>query len=172
MKTSKTIRQSGYNYRLAPADRVLMESILEYAGHHPWLFGGMLLMFAIVFAYEMRLARRKGVDVTPTEAVALINGGAQAVDIRAAAQFEKGHLLDARNVPMSDLDQHLPSLEKLTERGILVYCDNGASSLKAAEKLRERGIKSARSLRGGLNAWRSENLPVFAGRKSRKKETS
>jgi rhodanese-related sulfurtransferase len=149
-----------------------MESIFEYAGSHPFLFGGMLLMFGIVFAYEMRMARRKGVDVTPAEAVALINGGAQPVDIRAAAQFEKGHLLDARNVPLSDLEQHLPSLEKLKDRGILIYCDNGASSIKAIEKLRERGVTNAKSLRGGLTAWRGENLPVFAGRKSRKKEAS
>lgn len=149
-----------------------MDSIFEYAGNHPFLFGGMLLMFGIVFAYEMRVARRKGVDVTPAEAVALINGGAQPVDIRAAAQFEKGHLLDARNVPLSDLEQHLPSLEKLKDRGILIYCDNGASSIKAIEKLRERGVANAKSLRGGLTAWRGENLPVFAGRKSRKKEAS
>jgi rhodanese-related sulfurtransferase len=149
-----------------------MESIFAYAGQHPFLFGGMLLMFAVVFAYEMRLAGRKGVDVTPTEAVTMINGGAQPVDVRAAAQFEKAHLLDARNIPLGDLDQHLASLEKLKERGIVVYCENGASALKVVEKLRERGITSARSLRGGLNAWRAENLPVFAGRKSKKKDAA
>lgn len=148
-----------------------MDSILEYAARHPFLFGGMLLMFAVVFVYEMRIARRKGVDVTPTEAVALINDGAQPVDIRAAAQFEKAHLLDARNIPLPDFDQHMAALEKLKDRGILIYCDNGTVSIKAVEKLRERGIAGARSLRGGLTAWRGENLPVFAGRKQRKKET-
>ena len=149
-----------------------MESILEYASDNRLLFGGMLLMFAVVFAYEVRFARRKGVDISPVEAVALINGGAQPVDIRAAAQFEKGHLLDARNIPLADFEQHFASLEKLKERGLLVYCENGASSAKAVEKLRERGITTARSLRGGLVAWRAENLPVFAGRKTRKKDAS
>ncbi len=147
-----------------------MASILEYAGNHPFLFGGMLLMFAIVFAYEMRMARRKGVDVSPVEAVALINGGAQPVDIRAAAQFEKGHILDARNVPLADFDQHMASLEKLQERGILIYCDTGAISLKAVEQLKARGVSNVRGLRGGLTAWRGENLPVFAGRKVRNKK--
>lgn len=149
-----------------------MESIIEYAGNHPFLFGGMLLMFAVVFAYEMRVARRKGVDISPAEAVALINAGAQPVDIRAAAQFEKAHLLDARNVPLSDFDHQLPALEKLKDRGILIYCENGATAIKAVEKLKERGITSVKSLRGGLAAWRGENLPVFAGRKARKKELS
>lgn len=149
-----------------------MDSILEYAGNHPFLFGGMLLMFAIVFAYEMRMARRKGVDISAPEAVTLINAGAQPVDIRAAAQFEKGHLLDARNIPLSDLDQHMPSLLKLKDRGILVYCDNGMTSVKAVEKLKAQGITEVKSLRGGLTAWRGENLPVFAGRKTKKKDAS
>lgn len=147
-----------------------MESILAYAGAHPFYFGGMLLMFAVVFAYEMRVARRKGVDLSPVEAVAFINGGAQPVDLRASAQFEKGHLLDARNVPLADLEQHLPSLEKLKDRGILVYCETGSTSIKAVEQLKARGVEQVRSLRGGLGAWRNENLPVFSGRKSRKKD--
>jgi rhodanese-related sulfurtransferase len=149
-----------------------MDSILLYAGAHPFLFGGMLLMFAVVFAYEMRMARRKGADVTPVEAVTLINAGAQPVDLRSAAQYEKGHILDARNVPIADLDQHLASLSKLKDRGILVYCDNGGSSLKAVETLKARGVEGVKSIRGGLTAWRAENLPVFAGRKSRKKDSS
>jgi rhodanese-related sulfurtransferase len=149
-----------------------MDSIIEYAGNHPFLFGGMLLMFGIVFAYEMRAARRKGVDITPAEAVAMINGGAQPIDIRATAQFEKGHLLDARNVPLADFEQHMPVMEKLKERGILIYCDNGSTSIKAVEKLKAHGITNVKSLRGGLTAWRGESLPVFAGRKTRKKDAS
>jgi thiosulfate/3-mercaptopyruvate sulfurtransferase len=149
-----------------------MDSIIQYAGANPMLFGGLLLMFAVVFAYELRVAGRKGMDVPPSEAVAFINGGAQAVDIRAPAQFEKAHLLDARNAPLGDLDQHVSSLQKLQDTGILVYCDNGAKSLKAAELLKAKGVSGIKTLRGGINAWRAENLPVFAGRKGRKKESA
>lgn len=148
-----------------------MNSIIEYAGNHPFLFFGMMLMFAIVFAYEMRAARRKGLDISPAEAVAMINAGAQPVDVRAAAQFEKAHLLDARNIPVADLDQNMHALEKLKERGILLYCENGSVSAKAAETLRTRGLAGVKSLKGGLTAWRTEHLPVFSGRKSRKKDT-
>jgi rhodanese-related sulfurtransferase len=149
-----------------------MDSIIEYAGNHPFLFGGMLLMFAIVFAYELRMARRKGTDVSPPEAVALINAGAQPVDLRSSAQFEKAHILDARNVPLAELDQHLPVLNKIKDRGVLVYCETGSTSIKAIERLKADGFTNVKSLRGGLNAWRAENLPVFAGRKARKKDTS
>jgi rhodanese-related sulfurtransferase len=149
-----------------------MEAIFAYAAGHPLLFGGMLLMFAIVFGYEMRVARRKGSDASPAEAVALINAGAQPIDLRAAAQFEKAHILDARNIPLGDLDQHLPSLQKLQERGMLLYCDTGGTSLKAAETLKSKGLSGIRTLQGGLTAWRAENLPVFSGRKTRKKDNA
>ncbi|NGP52067.1 rhodanese-like domain-containing protein [Thioalkalivibrio sp. XN8] len=149
-----------------------MEAILQYAAAHPLLFGGLLLMFAVVFGYEMRVARRKGTDISPPEAVALINAGAQPVDVRAAAQFEKAHILDARNIPAGDLDQHVAALEKLQERGILLYCDSGSASLKVAETLKAKGLTGIRTLRGGLNAWRADNLPVFSGRKARKKDSA
>jgi rhodanese-related sulfurtransferase len=120
----------------------------------------------------MRVARRKGTDVSPPAAVALINAGAQPIDLRAAAQFEKAHILDARNIPLGDLDQHLPALEKLQERGMLLYCDTGGASLKAADTLKAKGLTGVRTLRGGLTAWRADNLPVFSGRKTRKKDNA
>lgn len=149
-----------------------MDFILEYAGNHPLLFGGMLLMFAIVFAYEMRMAGRRGVDLTAPEAVALINAGARPVDIRPAAQFEKGHILDARNIPLADFEQNMAALQKLGEQGILIYCENGTNSGKAVDSLKAKGIAKVHSLRGGLAAWRTENFPVIAGRKPRKKESA
>jgi len=149
-----------------------MDFIIDYAGNHPLLFGGLILMFVVVFVYEMRVARLKGSDVAPAEAVALINQGAQPVDVRSSAQFEKGHILDARNIPQGELEQQQAALEKLQDRGILLYCDTGSSAPKAAQKLQSLGLKGVKTLRGGLNAWRAENLPVFAGRKQRKKKAS
>ena len=149
-----------------------MEPILEYAVAHPLLFGGLLLMFAVVFGYELRMARRKGTDVSPPQAVALINAGAQPIDVRASAQFEKAHILDARNIPAGDLEQHLPGLEKLQERGMLLYCDSGGAAVKVAETLKSKGLNGIHTLRGGLTAWRADNLPVFSGRKARKKDSA
>ena len=44
-----------------------------------------------------------------------------------------------------------------------------AAVWKAVEQLRARGVASAMGLRGGLTAWRAENLPVVSGRKARGK---
>lgn len=55
---------------------------------------------------------------------------------------------------------------------MLLYCDSGSTSLKVAETLKAKGLSGVRTLRGGLTAWRADNLPVFSGRKARKKDSA
>lgn len=147
-----------------------MDRLLEHAANHPFLVGGVVLLLGAVVAYEFMQSRRRGVDVSPLEAVALINAGAQPVDLRAAAQYEKGHLLEARNVPLADLDQHAASLQKLG-RTLLLYCETGMSARRAVTQFKARGLSDVRNLHGGLAAWRQENLPVVTGRKQRRQDS-
>ena len=147
-----------------------MDRLLEHAVNHPFLVGGVVLLLGAVVAYEFMQSRRRGVDVSPLEAVALINAGAQPVDLRAAAQYEKGHLLEARNVPLADLDQHAASLQKLG-RTLLLYCETGMSARRAVAQFKARGLVDVRNLHGGLAAWRQENLPVVTGRKQRRQDS-
>lgn len=144
-----------------------MERVLEYAASHPFMAGGLVFMTAIVIAYEVQRVRRRGVDVSPTEAVALINAGALPVDLRPVAQFEKGHLLEARNVPVAELEQQAAALAKLN-RTLLVYCETGTSAPRAAAQLNALGLADVKTLRGGITAWRQESLPVVSGRKPRR----
>lgn len=146
-----------------------MDPLLLHAANHPFLAGGFVLLLGVVAAYEFSQLRRRGIDVSPLEAVGLINSGAQPVDLRAAAQFEKGHLLEARNVPLADLDQHAAALKKLG-RTLLLYCETGMTARRAVNQFKARGLSDVRNLRGGLAAWRQENLPVVAGRKQRRQE--
>ena len=104
--------------------------------------------------------------------MSLINEGAVVLDVRAAAQFDKGHILDARSVPSADLDAKAPSLEKYKDTPVIVYCDNGMASGKTADALRSKGFSRVANLRGGLAAWRQENLPVVkGGHKSRRRDS-
>ena len=140
-----------------------MERLFEYAANHPLLAGGLVAVWVLVLWYETRQRLRAGTVIGPLEVVGLINGGAVVLDVRAAAQFDKGHILDARNAPASELDAAAPSLEKFKDTPVIVYCDNGMSSAKIAQTLRAKGFAKAMNLRGGLAAWRQENLPVMKG---------
>jgi rhodanese-related sulfurtransferase len=43
---------------------------------------------------------------------------------------------------------------------LLTVCDSGQTSGKAAAVLRKAGYENSFSLRGGIQAWRAENLPL------------
>jgi rhodanese-related sulfurtransferase len=149
-----------------------MERLLEYVANHPLLAWGLIALVGLVAGYEIRQRVKASADVGPLQAVSLINDGAVVLDVRAAAQFDKGHILDARSVPSADLDAQAASLEKYKDASVIVYCDNGMASGKTADALRGKGFSSVVNLRGGLAAWRQENLPVVkGGRKGRRKDS-
>jgi rhodanese-related sulfurtransferase len=105
-----------------------------------------------------------GASVTTLEAVQMINHeDAAVIDIRDAEAFAKGHVLNARNVPLADLDARLRDMEKLKRKPLIVCCDRGSRSGGAVAALRKAGHEKAVHLAGGLDAWREAGLPVEKG---------
>ena len=54
-------------------------------------------------------------------------------------------------------------LKKHKQKPLIVYCDRGSLAGAAVRQLRAQGFAQAVVLRGGLTAWRAENLPVEKG---------
>lgn len=77
-------------------------------------------------------------------------GKLTVVDVRAAGEYEAGHLPGARSVPLEKLDELLGSVPKGT--AVLVYDMDSARSRAAAEKLIAAG-HGVSELVGGLGAW-------------------
>ena len=121
------------------------------------------LMAFIVLGYELRQRGTGGATVAPNEAIRLMNGGAVLVDLRSANQFKDGHIEGARNVPGDQLAADAKALERLAGKSLVLYCDNGATTQAALRTLARAGAKDVFSLRGGLAAWKQENLPVVKG---------
>jgi rhodanese-related sulfurtransferase len=95
------------------------------------------------------------------DAVRLINdANALVVDVRAAGDFKKGHILNALNVPQPKLAERMAELGKDTSRPIVVYCALGGVAAQAAHAMRKAGYAQAFPLAGGLNGWISASLPV------------
>ena len=55
------------------------------------------------------------------------------------------------------------SLKKYKDKPLIVYCENGFASAAAARALKEQGFTKVATLRGGLQGWRQENLPLVKG---------
>jgi len=137
-----------------------MDRLLEYVASHPLLAGGTALLALAVAAYEFSRARSGGQAVGPTEAVQLMNQGAVLVDVRSQAEFDSGHILDARHVPQDEVAKAAETLKRFKEKVVVVCCESGMRSGAAARVLKAQGFTKVVNLRGGLQAWRTENLPL------------
>ncbi|MBP7493318.1 MAG: rhodanese-like domain-containing protein [Rhodoferax sp.] len=94
-------------------------------------------------------------------AVQLINREkAVVIDICEASEFATGHVGGAKNVPLSQLEDKLPSVVKNKGLPVILVCQSGARSSRAVAIAKKLGYDKAQSLSGGLTAWRTANLPV------------
>ncbi len=138
-----------------------MAQLLDFFSNHPGLFIALGVVLALLVANEVHGAVTGGKRLNAPEAVRLINDRDPIVlDVRSLADFKRGHLLHAQNVPLPKLDEQLGAIGKDKSRPILVYCALGGSSSAAAEKLKKHGYAEVYPLRGGINAWLTANLPV------------
>lgn len=137
-----------------------MEHLPEFVTNHWMLVTAFCVLLGLVVASTITTAT----GIPPQEAVSMINReGAVVIDIRNATDFKAGHIIDAVNFPLADLAQAGDKLKKYADKPLIVCCTSGNLAGQAARELKSQGIARAFALRGGIGAWRAENLPVAAG---------
>ncbi len=141
-----------------------MDRFLEYAANHPLLVGATVVLALAIAAYEVSRARSGGQSVGPTEAVRLMNQGALLVDVRSKAEFDSGHILEARHVPQEEVAQAAETLKRFKDKVVIVCCESGMRSGAASRVLQAQGFAKVVNLRGGLQGWRTDNLPLVKGK--------
>src|SRR3954462_4886560 len=78
-----------------------------------------------------------GPAISVQQATLMINReDALVLDVREAQEFAKGHILHARNLPLSRIEADAADLQKHRAKPVIVYCENGSRSGKAASLLR------------------------------------
>jgi len=137
-----------------------MEQLAQFAGNHVLMVMGLIAAFGLVAVYELRLRAHGVTHVSPGDAVRLINKSALVVDVRSPEAFKNGHIVNSRNVPLAELQSDPDILKKHKAKIVLAVCDSGMDAGKAATSLRKAGFEKSFSLRGGLRAWQTENLPL------------
>lgn len=120
-------------------------------------------MLLVVIVSEMRARIQDFAAVAPNEAVRLMNQGGIVLDVRDKAQFDAGHIGEARHVAPGELAASAEQLKKYREKPVIVCCDTGMQGGAAARELAKLGFTKVFNLRGGLGAWRQENLPLVRG---------
>jgi rhodanese-related sulfurtransferase len=76
---------------------------------------------------------------------------AQLIDVREPNEFEGGHILGARNIPLSQLRQRHKEIR--TDQPVYFYCQNTVRSGRAAQMLKRKGYNNLHCLKGGFKGW-------------------
>lgn len=138
-----------------------MQQFVEFAGNHFLLVAGFVAVALALLVTEFTRRGQGFKLLSPNEAVAFINrDGAAIVDVSSAADFNKGHILDARNIPLSRFKDPDPDISKLIKKPVLVTCKSGQTAQQAAASLVKQGADNVAVLRGGMAQWVSDNFPV------------
>jgi rhodanese-related sulfurtransferase len=147
-----------------------MDMYLEFVSNHPFLTSALLISLFLLIFSELRRKSQGITNIEPQAAVSLINADAVVIDLRSADAFARGHIVNARNIPVDELEPDSEKISKLRGKPILTVCDAGITSNRAIDKLRKAGFESVYSLKGGLAAWTQANLPLVTGKKTKSKK--
>ncbi len=125
-----------------------------------WMIMSVVLASGAMLFWPV-LKGAAGGSLTAVGAVQLINHEkAVVIDVCEAAEFAAGHVGGAKNIPLNQLEEKLPALVKNKALPVILVCQSGARSNRALGIAKKLGYEQARSLAGGLGAWRTANLPV------------
>ncbi|SDI95872.1 rhodanese-like domain-containing protein [Salimicrobium halophilum] len=76
---------------------------------------------------------------------------AQLIDVREPKEFDGGHILGARNIPLSQMRNRTAEIRK--DKPVYLYCQSGARSTRAAMLLNKKGYEDLNHLQGGFKKW-------------------
>ncbi len=100
-------------------------------------------------------------EISATELKDKLDAGESPVllDIREPHEIQIASLDNCLHIPMGEVPDRLPELEKYKEHDIVVICRTGSRSGRCTEFLRSHGFLKALNLTGGLHAWSDDVDP-------------
>ncbi len=122
----------------------------------------MLLTVALASGFALLLpVLTKGSGLDPQAMVQLMNRDkAVVIDVCEPDEFARGHVMGAKNVPLGQLEDKLGQVVKNKSTQLIMVCQVGARSARAAASARKLGYDNVQSLSGGLRAWVAASLPT------------
>jgi rhodanese-related sulfurtransferase len=119
-----------------------------------------IFLVATAYQYMRPKGERNYTSVKVAEAYDLIKEGDNIyiLDVRARDEYRKGHLRSAKNIPLVDIDKRLNKIPRNKE--VLVYCSNGAKSVRAIRRLEVAGYTNLLHMHEGYRGWKKAGRPT------------
>lgn len=114
---------------------IILAAIAVFIGYTVWMYFYQKKLIKTLSEDEFRAGYRK----------------AQLIDIREADEFNAGHILGARNIPLSQI--RLRHKELRQDQPVYLYCQSGFRTGRAAQYLKKQGYTDFYQLKGGFKSW-------------------
>ncbi|RNF85371.1 molybdopterin-synthase adenylyltransferase MoeB [Lysobacter psychrotolerans] len=98
--------------------------------------------------------------ISPAEALRRQRAGGVLVDVRESHERAAGHAEGALGVARGELESDPDATLPDRDADVLLLCQGGARSLKAAQALLAAGYQHVASVEGGTTRWIAEGLPL------------
>jgi phage shock protein E len=107
----------------------------------------------LVLATVLFLIKRAG-QISPRQTADLLAQGALIIDVRSPDEFASGHLPNAINLPLGDIQNRIVQHAPNKDQPLLLHCLSGTRSGMAKSQLKKLGYTNAHNL-GSYNRARS-----------------
>lgn len=117
------------------------------------IVNGVIIALLIIFLAQ-KLIPVKGIKQMSAAQLKheLKDKNKQYIDVRTPAEFKGVHVPGFVNMPLHQLHQKIGQLSK--DKEVVVICQSGMRSSKAAKVLKKAGFKNITNIKGGVSAWR------------------
>ncbi len=83
---------------------------------------------------------------------------ATLIDVREFPEYSSGRVSGAKLIPLGEIEKRHQEIDH--SHTVYVMCRSGRRSAEAQKRLNALGFRSVINVRGGMQAWNAENLPV------------
>jgi len=137
----------------------MLEKLPEFMANNSMLFVAAGVVVSLIIINEWRIRSRGFSSILPAEVVQKINNGAKVLDIRAESAFKQGHIVDSLHMPADKVTQVVAKISDKTQP-LIVACETGMRCNRVAGVLVKDGYSQVSILRGGVQAWINDRLPL------------
>lgn len=131
--------------------------LINFLIAHFYLSVPLIIVMVLLF---MSNAKKGGKKISPQTLINLSNQDKTLiVDIRDSESFNAGHITASINIPLNDLTRRSNEIEK-NDKIVVMVCEMGGASPNAGENLKKEGFENVCILKGGINQWKMDNLPL------------
>jgi rhodanese-related sulfurtransferase len=135
----------------------------EFITLNLWWFVALVTVLNLLLFSFIQGSVRGAMPVSALQMPALQRAGKSVIyDLNKPDQYAKAHIAGSINIALDDLNSTNKAVLKQKDHTVVLVCQTGSESIKAAKRLVALGFTKVHPLKGGLVSWQKDNLPLVA----------